>query len=84
MPPMHQSRRRKRASGWAFLWKMLLEYNQFPEHAGTIQETLRERFEKDVAILVLDMSGFSRLTDQYGVLHYLAMNCRMSLQGTDG
>jgi adenylate cyclase len=77
MPGMHNSHRRRRGSGWTYLWKMLSEYNQFPEHGGAIQDALRTTFEQNVAMLVLDMSGFSRLTAQYGVLHYLAMIAQM-------
>jgi class 3 adenylate cyclase len=34
---------------------------------------VRDAFERQVAILVLDMVGFSRLTVQHGIIHYLAM-----------
>ena len=33
----------------------------------------KKRFERTVAILVLDMCGFSRLTAKHGVIFYLAM-----------
>ncbi|MBI5498984.1 MAG: adenylate/guanylate cyclase domain-containing protein [Deltaproteobacteria bacterium] len=34
-------------------------------------------FERDVAIFVLDMSGFTRITVERGILHYLMMIHRM-------
>jgi len=52
---------------------LLSERNQFPERADEIDQQLRASFERKVAILALDMVGFSRLTIQYGIIHYLAM-----------
>ena len=53
--------------------RLLSERNQFPDRHAEIDQQLRDAFERKVAILVLDMSGFSRLTIQYGIVHYLAM-----------
>lgn len=53
--------------------RLLSERNQFPNRHTEIDQKLRDAFERKVAILVLDMSGFSRLTVQYGIIHYLAM-----------
>ena len=61
----------------AFLKKLLLARNQTPGLSGEIDATIRQAFEREVAILVLDMSGFSRLTRQHGILHYLAMIVQM-------
>jgi len=47
--------------------------NQYPERAAEIDEQLRQTFERRIAILALDMAGFSRLTVQHGIIHYLAM-----------
>jgi class 3 adenylate cyclase len=60
-------------SGRQLLRRLLSERNQFPDRVSEIDRQLRETFERKVAILVLDMSGFSRLTVQFGILHYLAM-----------
>jgi adenylate cyclase len=38
---------------------------------------IRRRFEKPAAIFVLDMSGFTRITIERGILHYLMMIHRM-------
>lgn len=55
------------------LRQLLSERNQYPERAPEIDQHLREEFATTVAVLVLDMCGFSRLTIEYGIIHYLAM-----------
>lgn len=57
----------------ALLNRLLSELNQYPERVTRITAKLREALERRVAILALDMVGFSRLTLQYGIIHYLAM-----------
>ena len=59
--------------GRALLRRLLSIRNQFPERTQEIDQQVRDAFERQVAILVLDMVGFSRLTVQYGIIHYLAM-----------
>ncbi|HWP44632.1 MAG TPA: adenylate/guanylate cyclase domain-containing protein [Blastocatellia bacterium] len=59
--------------GRALLRRLLSERNQYPDRIAHIDEQLREAFERKVAILALDMCGFSRLTVRYGIIHYLAM-----------
>jgi class 3 adenylate cyclase len=56
-----------------YLKRLLAERNQSPDRVAEIDALIREAFERRVAILVLDMSGFSRLTIEYGIIHYLAM-----------
>jgi class 3 adenylate cyclase len=60
-------------AGKALLRSLLADRNQYPDRVAEIDETIRRTFERRVAILVLDMSGFSRLTIEYGIIHYLAM-----------
>src|SRR5215217_6396624 len=60
-------------TGRAFLDHLLSTRNQYPERAAEIDEQLRQTFERRIAILALDMAGFSRLTVQHGIIHYLAM-----------
>jgi len=55
----------------------LAERIEHPENAEAIDKKIIETFEKTVAIFVLDMSGFSRLVQRYGIIHYLAMIQRM-------
>jgi adenylate cyclase len=69
VPPPHP----QSSSGDALLRRLLALRNQFPEGADEIDEQLREAFQRNVAVLVLDMVGFSRLTVEYGIIHYLAM-----------
>ena len=57
----------------AYLRQLLSERNQFPDRVARIDDLIRKTFERSVAILALDMCGFSRLTAQYGIIHYLAM-----------
>jgi adenylate cyclase len=51
----------------------LSDLNQYPTRRDEIERQIREAFEHRVAILALDMVGFSRLTIEYGIIHYLAM-----------
>lgn len=44
-----------------------------------IEKTLWSEFGTTGAVLVMDMSGFSRLTQKYGIVHYLSMVKRMQL-----
>jgi adenylate cyclase len=60
-------------SGRELMRRLLSERNQFPGRRTEIDQQLRDAFERKVAILALDMSGFSRLTVKYGIIHYLAM-----------
>ena len=52
---------------------LLSDRNQHPERADEIDKQICQVFERKVAILALDMCGFSRLTDQHGIIHFLAM-----------
>lgn len=44
-----------------------------------IEKILWEEYGMESAVFVLDMSGFSRLTRKYGIVHYLSMIKRMQL-----
>lgn len=48
-----------------------------PERKDEIDERIRATFEREVTTFVLDMSGFSRLVQRFGIIHYLAMIRRM-------
>src|SRR5205085_261609 len=52
---------------------LLSRRNQFPHEISQIDERIIQEFAQNVAVLVLDMVGFSRLTIKYGIIHYLAM-----------
>lgn len=62
----------------AELNRLLQERNEHPERIDEIDRKIREAFAQTTAIMVLDMSGFSRLTIRYGVIHFLAMIHRMN------
>lgn len=59
------------------LRELLRERNEHPERLPEIDRAIHERFTRTLAILVLDMSGFSRLTHRYGIVHFLALIQRM-------
>lgn len=65
--------------GRTLLRQLLSERNQEPGRTAEIDEQIRRTFERRVAILVLDMVGFSRLSHKHGIIHYLSMIARMDL-----
>lgn len=60
---------------------LLLNFSQAedPEIRAKIDKTLWDTFGEEQAVFVLDMSGFSRLTRKFGIIHYLSMVRRMQL-----
>ncbi|HEX8776008.1 MAG TPA: adenylate/guanylate cyclase domain-containing protein [Pyrinomonadaceae bacterium] len=62
----------------AQLNQLLQERNEYPDRAVEIDAKVSELFGETHAVLVMDMSGFSRLTIQYGIMHFLAMIQRMN------
>jgi adenylate cyclase len=61
----------------AELDRLLQTRNEHPEKAAEIDATIHKAFSQTHAILVLDMSGFSRMTVRYGIIHFLAMMHRL-------
>ena len=57
----------------AYLRGLLADRNQFPHRREEIDAHLREVFNRRVAVLALDMCGFTKLTARYGIIHFLAM-----------
>jgi adenylate cyclase len=55
------------------LRQLLSERNKHPERVAAIDQKIQKEFSRKVAILALDMCGFSRLTSRHGVIHFLAM-----------
>lgn len=53
--------------------RLLAERNQYPDRAIEIDDEIRALYEQTVAILTMDMSGFSRSTVHHGIIHFLAM-----------
>lgn len=60
---------------------LLLAYSQAEDlgERKLIETKLWEDYGTELAIFVLDMSGFSLLTRKYGIVHYLSMVKRMQL-----
>lgn len=60
---------------------LLLEFAQQEEESKRkdIEKKLWEEFGTVKAVLVMDLSGFSLLTQRYGIVHYLSMVRRMQL-----
>lgn len=56
---------------------LLDERNEHPERLADIDRRIRETFAETAAVFVLDMSGFSRLTMRYGIIHFLSMIQRL-------
>ena len=61
------------------LQRLLAIRNQYPERADEIDAEVRGLFEQRVAILVLDMCGFSRRTLEHGIIAYLALIAQMEI-----
>jgi adenylate cyclase len=61
--------------------QLLLKYAENTTESGRekIKEQLWRRFGAHKAVFVMDMSGFSRLSQKYGIVHYLSMVRRMQL-----
>jgi adenylate cyclase len=62
----------------AELSQMLQERNEHPERMLEVDAKIKETFSETHAILIMDMSGFSRVTIQHGIIHFLAMIHRMN------
>ncbi len=48
-----------------------------PKARAAVDARIREQYEKDAAVLISDMSGFSRITQEEGILHFLELIHRM-------
>jgi adenylate cyclase len=61
--------------------ELLLEYAQAntDKDRKQVEQTLWHEFGTVKAVFIMDMSGFSRLTQRFGVVHYLSMVKRMQL-----
>ena len=64
------------------LQDLLSQRNQYPERHAAIDAEIQRHFSQKLAVLVLDMSGFSRLTANHGIIHFLAMVHKMEQAAT--
>ena len=69
------SRRNSRAN----LERILSDMIEEPERRTELSRTIEEIFSQDKAVLVLDMSGFSRTTQRHGIVSFLLMIHEMQL-----
>lgn len=60
-------------SGRDYLNQLLSERNQYASRAADIDRQITQTFEQRVAILAMDMCGFTQLTMMHGIIHFLAM-----------
>ena len=60
---------------------LLLAYSgeSDPDDRARIEKEIWDEFGVERAVLVVDMSGFSQLTQRHGIVHYLSMVRRMQL-----
>ncbi|MEM6294009.1 MAG: adenylate/guanylate cyclase domain-containing protein [Myxococcota bacterium] len=42
-----------------------------------VDAKIRDRYERDAAVMIIDMSGFSRITQDEGIVHFLELIHRM-------
>ena len=61
----------------AHLDRMLEQLIDHPEREAEITRVIGETFGQDKAVMVLDMSGFSRTTHELGIVPFLSMIHRM-------
>lgn len=72
------------------LRRLLSERNQSPDQVARIDDELIATFGREVAILALDMCGFTSMTHAHGIIHYMAMihqmeeAARPSVEGNGG
>lgn len=61
--------------------ELLLRYSQEPESINrqAIEAELWDRYGQTITVMVVDMSGFTRLSRDRGIVHYLSMVRRMQL-----
>jgi len=60
-------------SEWARLENYLRARGTAPEGNIQIEREMYERYQDDCAVLVLDSSGFTRITKSHGIIHFLSL-----------
>jgi adenylate cyclase len=74
-PPEQPPRDRSKAN----LDRLLQDMLDRPEAQDRIVAEIEDAFGEDAAVLVLDMSGFSRTTRQHGIVRFLLMIFQMRI-----
>ncbi|MFN8525905.1 MAG: adenylate/guanylate cyclase domain-containing protein [Chloroflexota bacterium] len=52
---------------------LLRDYNEYPERRERIVAEIRRAFARQLALLVIDSSGFTRGVQRDGIIHFLAL-----------
>ncbi|MFC1582543.1 adenylate/guanylate cyclase domain-containing protein [Planctomycetota bacterium] len=62
-------------------YALLLRYSQEPDRPERdgVEKVLWDEFGTQKTVMVMDMSGFSLLTQKHGIVHYLSMVRRMQI-----
>ncbi len=55
----------------------LRERNQAPDRVAAIDDEIAGEFQRPMAVLMLDMCGFSRISHHHGIIAFLAMIVQM-------
>src|SRR5688572_27885090 len=61
------------------LERLLTSIIEHPQQRAEITQSIEEIFSQEKAIMVLDMSGFSRTTQRFGIVSFLLMIHQMQL-----
>lgn len=77
--PLHKKKESVEARSQENLERLLTEMIRYPARRAEIIETIEETFGQKRAVLVLDMSGFSRTTQRLGIVSFLLMIHQMRL-----
>ncbi|SMN12555.1 hypothetical protein SPBRAN_1764 [uncultured Candidatus Thioglobus sp.] len=65
-------------------WQALADYQHQDEAAKKKTSTwLWDKYGLEIAVLIIDMSGFTAKSEQYGIIHYLSMIKRMQMMVSD-
>jgi class 3 adenylate cyclase len=68
-----------RKNSRANLERLLSGMIEYPQQHDELMQSIEEIFGQEKAVLVLDMSGFSRTTQRYGIVSFLLMIHKMHL-----
>src|SRR4028118_1902444 len=57
--------------------ELLARRSSQPGLSRVIDDEIVSKFQRRIALLVLDMCGFTKTTSRYGIIHYLSLIERM-------
>ena len=77
--PFDNEKSTEQANSRQALGQLLTDMISFPERRTEIAQNIEDTFGQCKAVLTLDMSGFSRTTQQHGIISFLLMIHQMQL-----